>query len=356
VVSKLRIGEILLKHESIEAHVLLQALRNPSPAPRRLVSSLILNAQLDAQAGTLALAEQSGYPAALERHLEHRDPAVKDLIPIELVQRWCVVPLGRASNGRLVTIACDPTVYLHAALEHATRLSITLAVAPSIHVERLIRSVYGVEPEIPHEQVQIARTASSDIGEVKVSADVDRQLRREARTSSRPFRIEEAPELSPRRRTGATQNPIDSTLGDIDQAITIGAVERLAMSYAARRWKAALLLHVSGSDVVGHRGYGDLLAEPESLVFPLRAGSILQRAIELRAATADAPASDLQVRLLHLLGEATSPVAAPIFIANRLHGVFLVGDPTRGDLAKSIVDTGLLADALSGAYERFSRR
>jgi hypothetical protein len=356
VASKLRIGEILLKHESIEPHVLLQALRNPPRAPRRLVSSLILNAQLDAQAGTLALAEQTGYPAALERHLEHRDPAVKDLIPIELIQRWCVVPLGRASNGRLVTIACDPTVYLHAALEHATRIPITLAVAPSIHVERLIRAVYGVEPEIPHEPVQIARTASSDIGEVKVSAEVDRQLRREARSSARPFRIEEAPELAPRRRTGTTQNPIETTLGEIDQAITIGAVERLIISYAARRWNAALLLHVNGSDAVGHRGHGELLAAAERLVFPPGEPSILQRASDLRAATAEAPPSQLQTRLQHLLGDATTPVAAPIFIANRLHGFFVAGDPSRGDLSQSIADAGKLVDGLSGAYERFSRR
>jgi hypothetical protein len=357
VASKVRIGEVLIRRESLDATVLLQALRNPPRHPMRLVSSLILSAQLDPEAGALALAEQSGYPVALERHLEHRDPAVKDLVPVELVRQWCVVPLGRTSNGRLVTIACDPTTYLHAALEHATRTPITLAIAPVIHVERLIRSVYGVEPEVPRHQDHMAQPSSSDIGDVKVSVDVERQLREAARATSRPFRIDDAPELPRRRPTGNTQTPIDTTLTQIDQAVTMSAVERLIMSCAASRWQAALLmLVVDDARAVGHRGHGALLGAPETLVLPLDAPSIVRRAIEVRGATADAPRSEQQTWLEHLLGDATTPVAAPIFVANRLHGVFIVGDPRRDHLEKSLADAGRLVDGLAGAYERFSRR
>src|SRR5678815_6071838 len=80
VTERIRIGELLLMRESVDPWVLSQTLRNPGPNRQRVVSLLISRAQLDPDDGALALSEQTGYPAALVRHLEKRDPGCANLI------------------------------------------------------------------------------------------------------------------------------------------------------------------------------------------------------------------------------------------------------------------------------------
>ena len=65
------IGEILLRHEHLRRRELERILAEDRK--QRLVSTLILRAEIDVDEATLALSEQSGYPGALERHLEQRD-------------------------------------------------------------------------------------------------------------------------------------------------------------------------------------------------------------------------------------------------------------------------------------------
>ena len=339
--------------EWVDPWVLSEVLRNPVDR-RRVVSVLISRAQLDPDDGALALSEQLDYPAALTRHLERRDPAVVDLIPRELVRRWHVVPLGRARNGELVTVASDPTPMLAGALEHASGTQIALAVVPRIHIERLIRSVYGMEPAM--EDAQIPHSPSSrtvDIEQIKPVVDGAR-ARQEARTVSRAFDLGDIPEL-PLRRANAPDAPLEVALDQIDRAITLVAVERIAMAYAATRWHAALLLDHADGYLVGSRGHGDRFGQPQSIMIPLSTPSIVQRAIDVRAATTEAPPSELQRRLNHLLGDARAPAAAPVVIGDRVHGALLVGDPSSPSMSSSLLEVGRLVDAMSAAHERFSR-
>src|SRR5690606_29625523 len=143
VAETVRIGELLLLKEKIEPWLLAHTLKEQaaSGGAMRLISMLVSRAQLDPDDGALILSEQLGYPAALQRHLERRDPEVLGLLPPQLGSRWVVVPLARARTGAIVVVARDPTPILSAALEHAMRSSVVLAVTPSIQLERMVRAV-----------------------------------------------------------------------------------------------------------------------------------------------------------------------------------------------------------------------
>lgn len=338
--------------EWVDPWVLSDLLLNPVNR-KRVVSALISRAQLDPDDGALALSEQLNYPAALTRHLERRDPTVVDSIPRELVRRWHVVPLGRSRGGELVTVASDPTPMLAGALEHATGTQIALAVVPRIHIDALIRSVYGMEPAV--EDAHIPHSPSSrtlDIEHIKPVAGAGAM--KQPRTVSRAFDLDATPELA-RRRANAPDAPIEAVLDQIDRAITLVAVERVAMTYAATRWHAALLLEHADGYLVGSRGHGDRFGQPQSVMVPLSAPSIVQRAIDRRSPTTEAPPSELQRRLNHLLGDAKAPVAAPVIAGDRVHGALLVGDPSTQSVSSSLLEVGRLVDAMSAAHERFAR-
>ncbi|MGE0868834.1 MAG: hypothetical protein AB7P03_09735 [Kofleriaceae bacterium] len=340
--------------ESVDPWVLSQTLRNPGPSRQRLVSLLISRAQLDPDDGALALSEQLGYPAALVRHLERRDSSSVQLIPKELSVRWCVLPLGRAHDERLVVIARDPTPILQAALEHAIQTAITLAVVPGLHLEHLLRSIHSVE-HIPEESVAQRRPSVADIGALTLDPDQPPTHNR-ARTVSRVFPISETtPELPPLRNAFTSPRPLERMLEDVDRAITLGAVERLVMSYAASRWRAALLFVIDEGRAVGLRGHGGQLDGATDIAVQLDAPSILQRAAQTRTATTEAPASEIQRELGILLGGATNLAAAPVIVSNQLHGMLLVGDARPEATGDSLGELTRIVDALAGAHERFAR-
>lgn len=342
-----RIGEVLLMQETVDAWVLTQTLKLHTPQ-HRLISLLIGRAQLDSDDGAMALSEQLGYPAALQRHLERRDARCESLIPRELVQRWVVLPLGRARDGRLAVVARDPTPILQAALEHASKLPVALAVAPALHLEKLIRSVYGLP-----EDVDPMPFAPPMLNEIGISIDgVPGATIRRSRTISAVLN-DGTPELEQRMPQGTDR--IDSTLFEIDKAITIAAAERIAFTYAARRWRAALLLEVADGVAIGRRGQGPRLTTVEAIMLPLATPSIVQVAHDDVNATSTAPPSVVQMRLNYLLDDAIASTAAAIVVRGSVRGVLVVGDPLHGGARESVTDLARLVDALSGARERFAR-
>ncbi|MGE0548589.1 MAG: hypothetical protein AB7O24_24860 [Kofleriaceae bacterium] len=340
--------------ESVDPWVLSQTLRNPGPSRQRLVSLLISRAQLDPDDGALALSEQLGYPAALVRHLERRDPATAQMIPKQLAVRWCVLPLGRAHDERLVVIARDPTPILQAALEHATKAPITLAVVPGLHLEHLLKSVHAVD-RIPDEPAEQRSPSVADINAITLDPRQASSQGR-ARTVSRVFPITETtPDLPPLRNAFTARRPLEAMLDDVDRAITLGAVERLVMAYAASRWQAAMLFVIDEGRAVGQRGHGGQLDGVTDIAVQLDAPSILQRAAETRTATTEAPVSQIQRELGLLLGGPATVAAAPVIVSNRLHSVLLVGDPQPDATGDSLADLTRIVDALGGAHERFAR-
>jgi hypothetical protein len=341
-----RIGEILLLRERIDPVMLTQALKQQAATRQRLVSLLVNRALLDPDDGALMLSEQLGYPAAMQRHLERRDPALASLIPAPLGARWVVLPLARARTGALVVVARDPTTILAAALEHATKQAIVLAVTPAVQIERMVRAAYGAPAGGPEEPLPVAPPTLSDLGDMRFEDTPPPQAR--SRTISMSFEIQ--PELPPV-RLPRTITPIDKTLGEIDRAITLSAVERLVMAHAAKRWRAALLMAIGSDQATGLRGHGAALGDPAAISLPLAVASQVQVAYESHLPTRDLPVSPVQQHLASLLAS-SAPAAAPVLVANRVHAVLTVGDPV-DDTVDTLGEIDKLVDALGAAYVRF---
>lgn len=339
----MRIGELLLLQERIDPWVLTNTLKEQATTRQRLISLLIYRAQLDPDEGALLLSEQLGYPAAMQRHLERRDPRVLDLVPPQLGSAWVVLPLGYAKTGSLIVVARDPTPILSAALEHIVRASVMLAVTPSIQLERLVRSSYGgsgpPEEPLPHKPPTL-----SDIGSVRLEDATPLPIRR-ARTVS--YMFEGNPDLP----TRAPQpiDPLNVLLSDVDKAITATGAERLVLAYVAKRWKTYLLAKAELGVVVGVRGHGAGLENPEDIQLSLTDDSMLSIAVGSREATYSTPASETQARLNELLGSPATPAAAPIIVGTRVDSVLAVGDPIDN---ATLAELDRLVDALGSAYAR----
>ncbi len=344
----MRIGELLLLKEKIDPWLLSHTLKEQATTQQRLVSLLVSRAQLDPDDGALVLSEQLGYPAALQRHLERHDAAVLDLLPRELGSRWVVLPLGRARTGAIVVVARDPTPILGAALEHAMRHPILLAVTPSVQLERLVRAAYGL-PGAPEEPMPLAEPTMSDVGDVQLEDETPLPIRR-ARTVSYMFKT---PHEIPMRVPPA-EAPIETTLDEVDRAITAAAVERLVMAYVAKHWSSALLARIDGDDAVGLRGHGMTAASPTEVTIPLHEASSVSLALETRhVITAEPPVSKSQDRLREALGGPTA--AAPVIAAGEVVAVLVVGSPTETTEAAAVAELDRLVDALGAAYDRFAR-
>ncbi|HEY5921798.1 MAG TPA: hypothetical protein VIV11_09015 [Kofleriaceae bacterium] len=347
---KMKIGELLLLQEKIDPWHLSTALKEQAQTRHRLISMLINRALLDPDEGAMMLSEQLGYPAAMQRHLERRDASVLTLLPPQLGARWVVLPLGRARTGAIVVVARDPTPILNAALEHAMREDVVLAVTPSVQLERLVRAAYGSHDTPEAEPLPESPPSLSEIGNVRLEDETPLPIRR-ARTVS--FMFPGLPELPIRAPQQVA--PIEATLQEIDRAITAGAVERLVMAYAAKRWRAALLARFDGANAVGVRGHGPQLDQPDQVTLPLAPPSMLTLARNARRATTEAPGTQTQQRLHDLLDAPVTPAAAPVVVADHVDAVLAVGDVVAGSASESLAELDRLADALGAAYVRFSR-
>ena len=339
---RLRIGEILMARESVAPKVLMQAIRE-QPTSQRLVSWLISRNELESDEGALALSEQTGFPAALLRHLELRHDSAVDLIPAALALRWVIVPIGVAYDGELVIGARDPTPILVASLKQALQTEIKLAVVPAIHIERLVRKLYELEEDTP---LPGAPPSLADAGDTNVSS----HRKKRARTVTKVIDVND--------ESGAIRKPLSSleaTLQEIDAAFSVWAVERLLLAYAKDRWRAVLLVKIVDGVALGHLGHGERLGSVASIMLPVSAPSLIQAAHDTRRTMVEKPAGPVQERLGALLGDASSPVAAPVMVRNEVNAVLVVGDPFSGNYRETVADLEKLVDALGAAYDRFTR-
>ena len=351
VPGKMRIGELLLLQERIDPWVLTNTLKEQATTRQRLVSILVNRAQLEHDEGAMVLSEQLGYPAAMQRHLERRDRALLSEIPPELGGRWVVLPMARAKTGALVVCARDPSPILQSALEHALRQNVILAVTPAIALERLVRAAYGLTaPEQEMEPLPDLPPTVSDIGDFRIE-DTPPPLRR-PRTVSDMFLLNREPELPPA-RTRTPIAPLEAALADVDRVHNSAAVERMILAYAAKRWASALLLIVTGDELIGHKAHN--VANVERVAIPLGALSMLRIAHDTRRATVARPASQVQGQLSGLLGMAQTPAAAPVIVENRVVAVLAVGDPLPDGPRDPLPELDQLVDALAAAYLRFGR-
>lgn len=348
----MRIGEILLLREALDPWVLTQTLQEQPSTRLRLVSLLISRALIDPDDGTLALSEQQNYPGAMQRHLEKRDLSVADAIPAEVGRRWVVLPIGRSRRGGLVIVARDPTPILAASLQHVAKTIVELAVTPAIQLERLVRAQYGeLEEEAAVPQLATVPQNIVDIAELSLETE---EVSRRPRTVSRMM-LDTTPDLPKATRAPSITKELDGTLQQIERAINRAAAEQHAMMFAARRWNAALLGTVADGALLGRRGHGAKLSAVDGIILPLNVPSMIAIAHDTKNTTNANPETPMQRRLAALLGDSSSPAAAPIIVGGRVEAMLAVGDPSTSELRNPMVKLAALADALGTAYERLPR-
>jgi hypothetical protein len=345
VAEKMRIGELLLLQEKIDPWVLSHTLKEQASTQQRLVSLLVSRAHLELDEGALILSEQLGYPAALQRHFERRDMDVLDLLPHQFGARWVVLPLARTKAGSIIVVARDPTPILAAALEHAMRSQVVLAVTPSFQVERMVRAAYGL-PGADEEPLPSTPPTMQDVGSADVEPETPLPLRR-ARTVT--YAVKAAP---PDLLRSGAHGPIDETLHEIDRAITEAAVERLVMAYATKRWHSALLLRLTDDGATGVRGHGTE-ARPDQFWLPLVPSSMVSMAVDVRRTVTTAPATVAQRKLDAQLGTPTA--AAPVIGGGEVVAALVVGPVIDASTGDALAELDRLVDALGAAYDRFRR-
>jgi hypothetical protein len=143
-----RIGEILIEHGWVDPTNLKRALAEQSmTGGKRVCSLLIARGLLDPDHAARALGEQQGCPAVLQRHLEHRDPALQELLDPTFARTYFALPIGRTRAGEVIVCVRDPGPEVEQAIKRVITQPVVIAVAPAAQLEELIDRSYAAVDE-----------------------------------------------------------------------------------------------------------------------------------------------------------------------------------------------------------------
>ncbi len=162
------------------------------------------------------------------------------------------------------------------------------------------------------------------------------------------------PNLNARTPTTPTKTTFEMVQIGLERAPTREAATDLVLSYVATKWGAGLVLAIRDKAAIGYRGHG--VVAPESVTVSLGSPSTVQRAVQTRSVSIEAPAGVGQSALLHALNRPKMPAAAPILVAGQPVAVIAVSDPLDGPQEIAAADLTMLAEALGAAYKRIMSR
>ncbi len=138
-----RLGDVLVAAKVITAEQLGLALREQSSWGGRLGQNLLSLGFIDEARLTAAVAAHLGLPSVdLDR--ARLPPDVNRLLPLEICERFGVMPLGvRAKEGKLLVACFDPTNQeAHVAVRRSSGLLPVIHVATASSVDRAIRKYF----------------------------------------------------------------------------------------------------------------------------------------------------------------------------------------------------------------------
>jgi hypothetical protein len=403
----MRIGELLVEQRKLRESDLARALEEKPPG-KRLCSYLIEKGLIDFDDASRALGMQKGVAAMLTKHLAGRDPKVASLIPSELGRGSCALPIGRSSKGAVVVAVRDPAPALLAALRQAVNADIVMIIAPASRIEALVAEAYGTasseeldidfdvaieapehrppqpapprtysrpnqpQPPLPDMSAldpESIRLSLTDLDDERVEKDPTQSGQFKLPSSLPPAQPSTAPPLSSlaaRTTTMSTRNKTPSsptrptTLEALQLALDRAATREIAtdlvLAYIATRWVAGLVLAIRERSAIGYRGHA--VDAPESVTVSLGSPSTVQRAVQTRSVSVEAPSGVGQATLTHALSGPTAPAAAPVIVGGQPVAVIAVGDPLDGAQARdtAAADLARIAEALGNTYKRFMSR
>jgi len=392
----MQIGQILVAQRWVEPAALARALAEQRHTGKRLCSLLIARGLLDPDHAARALANQHNVPGVLQKHLEHRDRSLAELLPAPLARAAIALPIGRTRNQELLICVRDPRPELAAALTAAVGQPVLIVVAPAYQLEQLVKQVYdnlprrrndadddgdGIDVDLTTRPIAIIRDDIPMLGDpldhlgamtlvglddVRVAKDPS-QSGQQAKVPSRtvsplPPRTTTGPTLErpmvPRTTTPRPMHgpSLDATLAAIGQATTPDDAIDTAMWFLAQRFHHAVWFAIDEGVALGERGHGDGLTPEviQAIAVPLRAPSIVQLAHDSRALATEPPPGTIQDRLTRTLGTPRTTAAVPIEIAERVAYVLAVGDASHSP-DRAVAELAQLGRALGATYDRLAR-
>jgi len=164
-----QIGELLLKENYITAEQLETALQAQRQHGGRLGSILINLGFVEDDDITALLSRKYGVPSINLSYFEI-DPAVIKLIPMEVAQKYTVVPLSRVGNT-LTIASADPTnVFVMDDIKFMTGFNIEPVVASEASILEALEKYYGTQHSIELKKVY-EEIAQNDKESVELDLD-----------------------------------------------------------------------------------------------------------------------------------------------------------------------------------------
>lgn len=407
----MRIGEILLADGLVSTQDLERTLANQARGGSdRLVSMLVSEGILDADAGARALSKLHGVPAVLHKHFAARDPALASLLQAELAYEYQALPIARTRDGGLVVCMINPhRATMVAAIAHVTGLVVVPAVACARVLMRMIMEVYGedadgfdvemntgqhevhavlqdvaapVEPELFTlallDDDRVSRDSSQHRMKPGAGASASELMqsihaKNTANTTGevRAIRAGTAPIVATPSLTGivipasdvvvpvvgvaaaVVALPLSEAASAMARGTTRDAVTETCFEYIVGHWLSAVLFNVKEGMALGLRGVGGNATANavEALAFPLSSPSVLKQVADNRRAEQTSGGGIVNDRLARIIGSEVI-VAVPVIVVGRLLGLLAVG-PARG--SASAADLFGLATVLGENYARIIR-
>lgn len=409
----MRLGELLVAAGWIDPALVDAALARQRRGGPRLGAILVGAGLISADDIARGLARQRGVPAALERHLAQRDPALAAVLPAAVAVPMAALPIAwsRGAQGMsLVVCFRDPTPEHVAEVARAVGVPVIPAVACEVVVARALAQTYP-EVEAPAAGALDIEAATDDADAVDVDFDEpsapvftlvdldDGRVHRDAtqidvmpargasgalgaaRAAPTPVAAPPpvaapapapppvaaptpapiaAPPPSPSSTTAPPPPSLDATLAAIAAATSRDAIAELAIAFARGGWRGAVVLVVREGLAVGHRGFGGQVTDAAlaSLLIPLGQPSMFTTVHDDGKPLIGAPPLGglAQSRFLKLFaGLGAAPIALhAVRVRDRVVNLVFAIAPT-GPLPPAATALGQVAAAMGEAYERLIR-
>ena len=389
----MRLGELLVAAGWIDPALVDAALARQRRGGPRLGAILVGAGLISADDIARGLARQRGVPAALERHLAQRDPALAAVLPAAVAVPMAALPIAwsRGAQGMsLVVCFRDPTPEHVAEVARAVGVPVIPAVACEVVVARALAETYPEVEASPGGALDVD-PATDDADAVDVDFDEpsapvftlvdldDGRVHRDAtqidvmpargasgalgaaRAASSPVAAPAPPPVAEPPPVAAPPPPsLDATLAAIAAATSRDVIAELAIAFARGGWRGAVVLVVREGLAVGHRGFGGQVTDAAlaSLLIPLGQPSMFTTVHDDGKPLIGAPPLGglAQSRFLKLFaGLGAAPIALhAVRVRDRVVNLLFAIAPT-GPLPPAATALGQVAAAMGDAYERLIR-
>ncbi len=120
---------------------------------------------------------------------------------------------------------------------------------------------------------------------------------------------------------------LDDTTHRLEGVDDRDAATDIALAHVASRFVASLFVVIRDGIAQGQRGHGAAAAAVATFAVPVGSPSQIKIAVDTRRLAIELPAGPVQGMLSRVLGNPSTPTAAPILLGHRVVGVIAVGDP-----------------------------